>query len=102
MNTIEAILYATDFSDPAQSDFRFGCLLARTLQARLLVIHVCPPPICHGEEVARRQENGFHECLWKDLEKIQPPDPDIRVEHMLKEGEESAQIVRVADEILAD
>ena len=51
---------------------------------------------------ARRQENGFHDLLWKDLEKIQPPDSNDQVEHLLEEGEAAAEIVRVARDIPCD
>jgi len=102
MRMIQTILYPTDFSEPAQDPFGFACLLAKTLKARLLIVHVCPPPICHGEVTARRQENGYHDLLWKDLEKIQPPDSAVRVEHLLEEGEAADTIVRVARDIPCD
>ncbi len=98
MWNLRTILHPTDFSEQAASAFRVASLLARTVGARVLVLHVYPPTVCHGEVVARRQANGFHELLWQGLHKIKPPDPAVAVEHRLEEGEAGAEIVRLARE----
>jgi nucleotide-binding universal stress UspA family protein len=102
MQNIETILHPTDFSEPSANAFGFACTLARALNARLLVLHVYPPPICHGEVVARRQPNGFHELLWKELRAVLSPEPQVCVEHMLEEGDAASEILRVARKVPCD
>jgi nucleotide-binding universal stress UspA family protein len=99
---LRTILHATDFSESSQFAFRLACSLARDHGARVVVLHVVPPPIAHGEVVARRQGIGYHEELWQQLHRIQPPDPLVRVEHCLRDGPPAAEIAREAKEMNAD
>lgn len=96
MQAIRTILHPTDFSEPAEHAFHLACSLARELGARLIVLYVDPPPVCHGELVARRQPNGYHEELWQKLNQIQAPDADGIVEHRLEEGEPGNEILQLA------
>jgi nucleotide-binding universal stress UspA family protein len=48
------ILFATDFSPWSEHAFPLACSVARDRGARLVILHVYPLPICHGEVVARR------------------------------------------------
>lgn len=98
MLPIHAILHPTDFSERAGAAFRMACALARDHGARLVVLHVYPPPLSHGEVVARRQPNGFHEELWSALRRVQPREPGLNVEHWLIEGHAAAEILRAAAE----
>src|SRR5205807_909314 len=61
-----------------------------------------PPPISHGEVVAREHQDGYYDELRGTLGRFQPPDPGMRVEHRLEEGDAAAEIVRVAQEIHCD
>jgi nucleotide-binding universal stress UspA family protein len=94
---IRTILYPTDFSATAAAAFPVACALARQHQARLLVLHVYPPPVCHGEVVARRQPDCYEDDLWCLLERYQAPDP-VPVEYRLAEGDAAAEIVHLARE----
>jgi nucleotide-binding universal stress UspA family protein len=102
MLDIKTILYPTDFSTRSEAAFFVACSLAGALKARLLILHVYPRPVCHGEVTARQQPNGFHELLWQDLAKIQSPDPSVDIEHRLEEGDASTEIVRMAQEVPCD
>ncbi len=95
MHPMQAILYATDFSEPSNGAFPVACALARDYGARLVVLHVIPPPLFHGEVVARRQE-GFYEGYWAELRKLQPPDPNVAVEYALEEGNAVEAILEAA------
>lgn len=96
MLTIHTILHPTDFSDLAGRAFEVAYSMARDLGTRLIVLYVDPPPVCHGELVARRQPNGYHEELWRKLDQIQAPDREVVVEHRLEEGEAAEEILRLA------
>jgi nucleotide-binding universal stress UspA family protein len=93
---IRAILYPTDLSDNAAQAFPLACSLARDHGARLLVLHVYPPPVAHGEVVARRQANGFHEQLWNGLHEVRSSDPKVCLEYLLAEGEPHDKILEAA------
>ena len=77
-----------------------ACALAGERKARLIVAHVLPPPLVHGELVARRQTNGYHEEMNRALQRIQAP--NVTVEHRLVEGKTAEEIVRLAQECQAD
>jgi nucleotide-binding universal stress UspA family protein len=92
------ILFPTDFSERSQAVFPYACSLARDRGARLLVLYVDPPPLFHGEVVARRQEPDCEDRLLAELRRFQPPDPAVRVEYLLEEGKAAEEILRVARE----
>jgi nucleotide-binding universal stress UspA family protein len=98
MLSIRTILHPTDFSEYSAFAFQLACSLARDHGAKVVVLHVYPPPIAHGEVVARRQPNGFHEELWRLLRRVQAPVPEVSVSHRLEEGDPAAEVLRVAQE----
>jgi nucleotide-binding universal stress UspA family protein len=98
MFSIRTILFPTDFSEQADNAFPLACALARDHCACLIVLHVYPPPLGHGEVVARRQTNGFHKQMWNALHRYRPAGPDTCMEHRLAEGDEAAEILRNAEE----
>lgn len=98
MIPVHTILFPTDLSELAAPAFALACSLARDMGARLLVLHVVPPPVVHGEVVARRQPNGFYKDLWEDLRKLQSKEGDVNVEHHLIDGVPATEIIRFASE----
>lgn len=98
MFPIHTILHPTDFSENSSYAFAMACTLAREHEARLIVLHVYPPPISHGEVVARRQDQGYEARLWEMLHQLQPSDPAVRIEYELAEGDPAGEILCVAGE----
>jgi nucleotide-binding universal stress UspA family protein len=98
MLPIRTILHPTDFSPEAERAFQLACSLARDYGATLVVLHVFPLPISHGEVVARRQPDGVEEALWTRLHGMKPSDPKVTVDYRLEEGNAVPQILRVAGE----
>jgi nucleotide-binding universal stress UspA family protein len=98
MSPIRSILYPTDFSEAAEAAFSVATMLAREHGARLIVLHVYPTPVCHGEAVARRQGPGYEADLRRLLDRYDAPDPSTRVERLLLEGDAAEEIVRLAEE----
>jgi nucleotide-binding universal stress UspA family protein len=76
--------------------------LARDHGSRLIVLYVVPPPVVHGELVAWQQGDGYDEDLRENLRQLKPPDPSVRVEYRLEEGEMATEILRVAQETKSD
>lgn len=101
MLPMQAILHPTDFSDRSQCAFELACRLARDSGARLIVLHVIQPPpfITHGEmEKALLQAEGYRRELNDKLHNPRCPDPDVRMEYRLEDGEPVAEILRAVAE----
>lgn len=91
------IFHPTDSSTSLAAAFSLACSLARDQGARLLVMHVEPPPAVDGEVLARRQEDGaFWRELSDQLHDIKPTDPSIEVEYRLDEGAPASVIADTA------
>lgn len=105
MLAIRTILHPTDFSAPSAYAFQMACALARDYHARLIVLHVDPPPVAAlggMPAVPPLPEEYDRENLEKQLRRVQPPDPGVRVEHRLVAGEPVAEILRAAQEQSCD
>jgi nucleotide-binding universal stress UspA family protein len=102
MLPIRTILHPTDFSEHSDPAFWLACSVARDYGARLVVLHVVPPPVFHGEVVARRQPDGYHTDLEKQLQEFRPREPGIPVERRVEDGDPAAAILRVAQEVPCD
>jgi nucleotide-binding universal stress UspA family protein len=95
---LHTILHPTDLSEPAEYAFKLACSLARDHGAQLLVLHVIPPPLTHGEMLARAVPDSYRDQLWRELERIKPPDAAVQVERLLEEGHPAKEIVQAAKE----
>jgi nucleotide-binding universal stress UspA family protein len=97
MSFTHTIVHATDFSESSGRAFEIACALARDQGARLIVVYVVPPPLFHGEEVARRQPD-FESELWQKLRQLRDPAGAILIEHWLRWGDPAEEIVRATTE----
>jgi nucleotide-binding universal stress UspA family protein len=99
MLAIKTILHPTDFSERSDFAFQLACSLARDCGARLVLVHVTPTVVVSGELVAIPP---FPPDVWKTLQEqlanLRSPDPKVRVEHHLKEGDPATEILRLAQE----
>jgi nucleotide-binding universal stress UspA family protein len=103
MLAIRTILHPTDFSPQSTPAFQVACALARDYVARLVLLHVHPPDMMYGEgyvlppdpEVVRAE-------LQERLNGLRPPDPAVRVERLLSEGDAARQILHTARDVGAD
>jgi nucleotide-binding universal stress UspA family protein len=105
MLPIRTILYPTDFSARSEYAFPLACSLARDHDARLLVMHVVPPPQAVGYDempLPPPLSPEYNEQMAANLRRLQPPDPALRVEYRLEEGFAATEILRLAEEAKAD
>ncbi len=102
MLTFRTILHPTDFSEQSAHAFRVACSLARDHKAKLLVLHVAPPPLTHGEVVARRAPDGYDEQLRDELRRLEPQVPGVDIERRLDHGDPVTVILDVAQEVPCD
>jgi nucleotide-binding universal stress UspA family protein len=98
MFPIRQVLVPTDFSEQAEAAFQLACPLARDHGARVILLHVYPRPLCHGEVVARRQADRYEDDLWRMLDQIAPAGATVAVERRLVEGDAAEEVLRVARE----
>jgi len=96
MLPIRTILFPTDFSECSEAAFRLASSFARDYGARLIALHVYPPPLDHGEEVARRAPDSYEESLWKSLQAHRADELKYDIDYQLVEGNAAGEILRVA------
>jgi nucleotide-binding universal stress UspA family protein len=104
MLTIHTILHPTDFSERSDYAFCLSCSLAHDYGARLVLLHVIPPPVlvAGGDSVASSIIEDFHHQISDKLGRLQSRYPDVHVEHRLAQGDPVTEILRVAQDSKID
>jgi nucleotide-binding universal stress UspA family protein len=101
MQPIRTILCATDFSSNSEAALELACSLGRAYSARLLILHVCQPPLATlaGTQMVPPlpEEYGLKDAHEK-LNALQVPPAVIPVERRALVGNPAEEIVRVATE----
>jgi nucleotide-binding universal stress UspA family protein len=99
---IKTVLHPTDFSDCSQNAFRVASSLARDHGARLIVLHVTSLPDLayrgYGLPGSPLRAEEYLTKVREDLERLNPPDPQVSCERRLAEGDPAAEILRTAAE----
>jgi nucleotide-binding universal stress UspA family protein len=98
MQPIQTILHPTDFCRHCEGAFQLACSRAREQQACLVVLHVAPPPV-YGMVRILAQE---YEKLWNRLLRLQAPDDAVRLQHLLRCGDPTQEILRAAHTLRCD
>jgi nucleotide-binding universal stress UspA family protein len=104
MTRFNTILCPTDFSPTAGHAFQYACGLARDTNAKLVVVHCVEPMIpVMGEAAIVPDGRAEHMAEAKTkLDALQPTEPGIRIERVLREGPSAEAILEVAGEHKAD
>jgi len=105
MLAIKTILHPTDYSEGANQAFQLACSLARDHGARLIVLHVSPPPaatIGGMAAVPPLPDEHEHPADLKKLLSMGSQFPTVALEHRLIEGIPFEEILRVAEETSCD
>ncbi|MER3416796.1 MAG: universal stress protein [Gemmataceae bacterium] len=102
MLTIRTILHGTDFSEHSAYALELASALARDYGARLVLVHVAPPPVVfYGESALPLEPKEYLQSVREKLEQI-PVGEDIPVERVLLEGDAVDGILRTAEDKGAD
>jgi nucleotide-binding universal stress UspA family protein len=103
MLPIRTILHPTDFSDRADCALRVACALARDYAARLVIVHVIPPPVAvYGEVVALPEPWEERHEVEDRLQRLAVPDAGIQLERRVCEGDPVTEILTSAADCHAD
>ena len=103
MLPLATILYPTDFSEQSEFAFRLACALARDYKARLVLLHVLPPPmvIYAGGPVPAETWPTIDEAKER-LHHLEGQAHRVRVESQVMEGDPVDMILRAAEETNSD
>ena len=81
------IVFPTDFSHCSDAALAYATMLARALDASLLIVHAEEPAVAYGGgEMYYGMLEPDHEELQKMLKEIKPTDPTVPYEHRLLSG----------------
>lgn len=103
MLPIRTILHPTDFSSRSQNAYWVSCALARDHGARIILVHVAPPPIVvYGNGIVPPMPEDNRAVQEKKLTDLKAQTAPIATEMYLTEGDPVTEIVRIANETGAD
>jgi nucleotide-binding universal stress UspA family protein len=92
MFPVKTLLHPTDLSEASSHAFDVASQIARDRGARVVVLHVVPPPDRHSTEVViGNLLAGFREIA-----------PDLPIDTRIEKGDPAEVILRVAEEIKCD
>ena len=103
MLPLGTVLHPTDISEDSEHAFRLACALARDYNARLLVLHVIPPPMVlyAGGPVPADTWPSVEEVEEK-LRQLKSHTPGVRLETQILEGDPVDMILGAAEETHSD
>jgi nucleotide-binding universal stress UspA family protein len=103
MLPLGTILHPTDFSANSEFAFRVASALARDYNARLILLHVIPPPmvIYAGGPVPAETWPSVEE-VKENLHKMEGRTCHVRIESQVLEGDPVDMILRAAEETHSD
>jgi len=103
MSPIRTILHPTDFSPAANFAFQMACTLAKDHNARLILLHVVPPPFLANKGMPGLDTHPSQEPREKGFSWPQPADTNLRVEHRVAENDNAPEeVLRLAEEVHCD
>ena len=103
MLPVATILHPTDFSECSELAFRLACALARDYKARLVLLHVLPPPIIiYGGGAVPPDPWPTIEEAKARLRELEGHAHHMRVESQVMEGDPVDMILRGAEEMHSD
>lgn len=92
MLPIKTVLHPTDLTKASRRAFELACQIARDRGARIVVLHVAPPPSPFSAEVV----------VGNPLAGLREIAPDVAIDTRVEKGDPARVILRVAEEIQCD
>lgn len=91
------ILFPTDFSSASNAGLAHATALARDSGAMLIILHVEEPAPAYVGELYYGMAEPDHAELKRMLDKVVPPDTNVRYEHRMFIGDPADVIVETAE-----
>jgi nucleotide-binding universal stress UspA family protein len=101
MFPFKKVLVPTDFSTSSQGAVDLAVALAKSQGAAIVLLHVDPPALSHGEEIDRRLPE-YQQRLWNLLDGVAVALPGESVERVLDAGDPAQVIVATARDLNCD
>ena len=92
MLPVKTLLHPTDLTEASRNAFDLACQIARDRGARIVALHVVPPPSRHSTEVA----------LGNPLAGLREIAPDVSIDTRVEKGDPADVILRMAEEVKCD
>ena len=92
MLTIKTLLHPTDLTEASRHAFDLACQIARDRGARIVVLHVVPPPNPNSTEL----------ITGNPLAGVRDMAPEIAIETRVEKGDPAKVILRTAEEVNSD
>jgi nucleotide-binding universal stress UspA family protein len=89
---VKTLLHPTDLTEASRHAFDLACQIARDSGARIIALHVVPPPNQHHAEVV----------VGNPLTGLREICPDVSIDTRVEKGDPTGVILRVAQEIKCD
>jgi nucleotide-binding universal stress UspA family protein len=102
MFPLRTILHPTDFSESSAMALRLACSLARDHGARLVLLHVVPPPVVVFEAGLVTEPGWDYPELINKLRDLATENPQVATEPHVVEGDPATEIVRLAGKVACD
>jgi nucleotide-binding universal stress UspA family protein len=92
MFQFKTLLHPTDFTDASRHAFDLACQIARDRGARVVALHVVPPPNRHSSEVV----------IGDPLAGFRKIAPDVPIDTRVEKGDPAGVILKTAEELKCD
>jgi nucleotide-binding universal stress UspA family protein len=92
MFPVKTLLHPTDLTEASRYAFDLACQIARDRGARVVALHVVPPPSRHSTE----------EVIGDPLAGLREIAPDVPIDTRVEKGDPAGVILRVAEEMKSD
>jgi len=92
MLQVKTVLHPTDLTVASRHAFDLACQVARDRGARIVVLHVVPPP----------NQNFAEVVIGNPLAGLQEIAPEVPIDTRVENGDPADVILRVAEEIKCD
>jgi nucleotide-binding universal stress UspA family protein len=90
--TVKTLLHPTDLTEASRHAFDLACQIARDRGARVVVLHVVPPPNWRSTEVV----------IGNPLTDFREIAPDVPIDTRVETGDPAGVILRTAGELRCD
>jgi universal stress protein A len=102
MLAVRTILHPNDFSGYSAEAFQFAYALARDYHARLVVLHVAPPPSVTWGDFLTTDAKEYRRALEDNVVRLQGKGFPVDIDYVISAGDPAAIILDQAKAAKAD